>query len=166
MIREATAKQPDAAHLLVQRAMALEYALHSAHAGRTKIRGELNQLRSTSSSSFLASPGAWEKMPVANLRWVWHGLRQTRLPTTQCIEFLQRDDALHIISLLFMYLRALETIVPRLEQTRPQLLIVWSRVLRSSCPRPTNHSKIWLLRPIPRGQDVFATPSDTFQMLL
>ena len=47
MIREATAKQPDAVYLLVQRAMGLEYALQAAHSETVKIQGELNQLRST-----------------------------------------------------------------------------------------------------------------------
>jgi len=66
MMREATAKQPDAVYLLVQRAMGLEYALQAAHSETAKIQGELNQLRSTSSSSFLANPNAWGKMPTSN----------------------------------------------------------------------------------------------------
>ena len=66
MMREATAKQPDAVYLLVQRAMGLEYALQAAHAETAKIQGELNQLRSTSSGSFLANPNAWGQMPTAN----------------------------------------------------------------------------------------------------
>ena len=66
MIREATSKQPDAVYLLVQRAMGLEYALQAAHSETAKIRGELNQLRSTSSGSFLANPNAWGKMPTSN----------------------------------------------------------------------------------------------------
>lgn len=65
MIRETTAKQTDAVYLLVQCAMVLEYALQAAHAEWGKIRGELNQLRSTSSGSFLANPNAWGKMLVA-----------------------------------------------------------------------------------------------------
>ena len=66
MMREATAKQPDAVYLLVQRAMGLEYALQVAHSEAEKIQGELNQLRSTSSGSFLANPNAWGKMPTSN----------------------------------------------------------------------------------------------------
>ena len=66
MMREATAKQPDAVYLLVQRAMGLEYALQAAHAETAKIQGELNQLRSTSSGSFLANQNAWGKMPTSN----------------------------------------------------------------------------------------------------
>jgi uncharacterized protein len=66
MMREATAKQPDAVYLLVQRAMGLEYALQAAHSEAAKIQGELNQLRSTSSGSFLANPNAWGKMPTSN----------------------------------------------------------------------------------------------------
>ena len=38
MIREATAKQPDAVYLLVQRAMGLEYALQVAHSEAEKYR--------------------------------------------------------------------------------------------------------------------------------
>ncbi len=67
MIREATAKQPDAVYLLVQRAMGLEYALQAAHSETVKIQGELNQLRSTSGGSFLANPNAWGKMPTSNV---------------------------------------------------------------------------------------------------
>jgi uncharacterized protein len=66
MIREATSMQPDAVYLLVQRAMGLEYALQAAHSETAKIRGELNQLRFTSSGSFLANPNAWGKMPTSN----------------------------------------------------------------------------------------------------
>ena len=66
MIREATSKQPDAVYLLVQRAMGLEYALQAAHSETAKIQWELNQLRSTSSGSFLANPNAWGKMPTSN----------------------------------------------------------------------------------------------------
>jgi hypothetical protein len=66
MMREATAKQPDAVYLLVQRAMGLEYALQAAHSETAKIQGELNQLRSTSSGSFLANPNAWGKTPTSN----------------------------------------------------------------------------------------------------
>ena len=67
MMREATAKQPDAVYLLVQRAMGLEYALQAAHSETVKIQGELNQLRSTSGGSFLANPNAWGKMPTSNV---------------------------------------------------------------------------------------------------
>ena len=102
MIRETTAQQTDAVYLLVQCAMVLEYALQAAHAEWAKMRAELNQLRSTSSGSLMRVRTRGEKCWSPARTGVWHGLRQTRLPTTQCIEFLNRDDALHIISLLFV----------------------------------------------------------------
>lgn len=49
LIREAVARQPDAAYLLVQRAMGLEYALQAAQ----------EQLRSNTRSGFLDSPNSW-----------------------------------------------------------------------------------------------------------
>ena len=49
LIRDAVARQPDAAYLLVQRAMGLEYALQAAQ----------EQLRSNTRSGFLDSPNSW-----------------------------------------------------------------------------------------------------------
>ena len=66
LIREASAKQPDTAYLLVQRSMGLEYALQAANAETARIQGELNQLRSTSSNSFLNNANAWGKLPKTN----------------------------------------------------------------------------------------------------
>ncbi len=66
LIREASAKQPDTAYLLVQRSMGLEYALQAANAETARIQGELNQLRSTSSNSFLNNANAWGKLPTTN----------------------------------------------------------------------------------------------------
>ena len=66
LIREASAKQPDIAYLLVQRYIGLEYALQAANAETARIQGELNQLRSTSSNSFLNNANAWGKLPNTN----------------------------------------------------------------------------------------------------
>ena len=66
LIREASAKQPDTAYLLVQRSMGLEYALQAANAETARIQGELNQLRSTSNSSFLKNANIWGKLPTTN----------------------------------------------------------------------------------------------------
>ena len=66
LIREASAKQPDTAYLLVQRSMGLEYALQAANAETARIQGELNQLRSTSSNSFLNNANAWGKLTTTN----------------------------------------------------------------------------------------------------
>ena len=66
LIREASAKQPDIAYLLVQRYIGLEYALQAANAETARIQGELNQLRSTSSNSFLNNANAWGKLPTTN----------------------------------------------------------------------------------------------------
>ena len=66
LIREASAKQPDTAYLLVQRSMGLEYALQAANAETARIQGELNQLRSTSNSSFLKNANTWGKLPTTN----------------------------------------------------------------------------------------------------
>jgi hypothetical protein len=59
LIREAVARQPDAAYLLVQRAMGLEYALQAAQAQAAKLQAELDQSRSNAPSSFLDSPNSW-----------------------------------------------------------------------------------------------------------
>ena len=66
LIREASAKQSDTAYVLVQRSMGLEYALQAANAETARIQGELNQLRSTSSNSFLNNANAWGKLPTTN----------------------------------------------------------------------------------------------------
>ncbi|NTV10744.1 MAG: DUF2076 family protein [Zoogloea sp.] len=58
LIRQACASQPDAAYLLVQRALLLEGALQDAQAQAARLQGELNQLRAGSSGGFL-DMGGW-----------------------------------------------------------------------------------------------------------
>ena len=66
LIRAALTRQPDAAYLLVQRAMGLDYALQVALSQAAKLQTELDQLRSTSKSSFLDSTNAWGRpIPAA-----------------------------------------------------------------------------------------------------
>jgi hypothetical protein len=65
LIREASSRQPDAAYLLVQRAMGLDYALQAALAQTAKLQAELDQLRSGTRSSFLDNANAWGRaMPA------------------------------------------------------------------------------------------------------
>jgi hypothetical protein len=65
LIRDASARQPDAAYLLVQRAMGLDYALQAAQAQAAKLQAELDQLRPGARSSFLDTSNAWGRpMPA------------------------------------------------------------------------------------------------------
>jgi hypothetical protein len=67
LIREAVSRQPDAAYLLVQRAMQLEQLLEGAEARAQKLQAELDQARSGSgapSGGFLSDP-AWGSRPGA-----------------------------------------------------------------------------------------------------
>jgi hypothetical protein len=65
LIREASGRQPDAAYLLVQRAMGLDYALQAALAQAAKLQTELDQLRSGTRSSCLDTGNAWGRsMPA------------------------------------------------------------------------------------------------------
>ena len=65
LIREAAARQPDAAYLLVQRAMGLDYALQATQAHAAKLQAELDQLRSGARSGFLDTSNAWGRpMPA------------------------------------------------------------------------------------------------------
>ena len=59
LIREACARQPAAAYLLVQRAMQLEAGLLAAQAQCAQLQAELEKSRSISSSSFLNDASAW-----------------------------------------------------------------------------------------------------------
>ena len=61
MIREASARQPEASYLLVQRAMGLDLALQAAQAQITKLQTELDAARSPApvATGFLDSPNAW-----------------------------------------------------------------------------------------------------------
>lgn len=65
LIREASARQSDAAYLLVQRAMGLDYALQATQAQVTKLQAELDQSRPPARSSFLDTSNAWGRpMPA------------------------------------------------------------------------------------------------------
>lgn len=61
MIATALAKQPDAAYLLVQRALLLDQALASAKAQISSLQNELQAVRSSNNagSSFFDSPNTW-----------------------------------------------------------------------------------------------------------
>jgi len=62
LIRETVARQPDAAYLLVQRALQLEQLLQASQEDVRKLEAELDQARAGSTSSggrFLGDPNAW-----------------------------------------------------------------------------------------------------------
>lgn len=59
MIAEAVAKQPDAAYLLVQRAMLLDQALASAKAQIASLQNQLQAAQGARSNSFLDAPNTW-----------------------------------------------------------------------------------------------------------
>ena len=59
LIRDASARQPDAAYLLVQRAMQLEQALQIVQSQANKLQAEMEQLRSGTRSGFLDQGNTW-----------------------------------------------------------------------------------------------------------
>jgi len=59
LIRDAAARQPDAAYLLVQRAMQLEQALQTVQSQASKLQAEMEQLRAGSRSGFLEQANSW-----------------------------------------------------------------------------------------------------------
>ena len=59
LINTACAKQPDAAYLLVQRAMQLDYALQASQAQSAKLQAQVDQARGGASAGFLDNPNAW-----------------------------------------------------------------------------------------------------------
>ena len=59
LIRDAAARQPDAAYLLVQRAMQLEQALQIVQSQANRLQAELEQMRSGARSGFLDQANAW-----------------------------------------------------------------------------------------------------------
>ena len=65
LIRDAVARQPDAAYLLVQRALQLDQAFQAAQAQATQLQSELDRTR-TSGASFLNDPNAWGSRPQAS----------------------------------------------------------------------------------------------------
>jgi uncharacterized protein len=64
LIKEGVARQPDAAYLLVQRALQLEQALQATQAQAQKLQADLDQLRPASRGGFLSDP-AWGSQPTA-----------------------------------------------------------------------------------------------------
>ena len=65
LIREACARQPDAAYLLVQRAMQLEYALQTLKVRLDQAEAELARARAGTQTSFLNDVNAWGKPATA-----------------------------------------------------------------------------------------------------
>ena len=59
LIREASARQPDAAYLLVQRAIQLEQLLQASQTENRRLAAELDQARSGSRGGFLNDTYAW-----------------------------------------------------------------------------------------------------------
>ena len=66
LIREAVARQPDAAYLLVQRAMGLEYALQALQAQTVKLQAELDQARPAARAGFMDGANAWGRAAPAS----------------------------------------------------------------------------------------------------
>jgi len=72
LIQEACARQPDAAYLLVQRALQLDQAFQASQAEVLKLQTELDKARtsagaSASSGGFLSDPNAWGSTPRASV---------------------------------------------------------------------------------------------------
>jgi hypothetical protein len=65
LISEAVARQPDAAYLLVQRALQLDQAFQATQAQVTKLQSELDQSRTGTSGGFLNDANAWGSRPAA-----------------------------------------------------------------------------------------------------
>lgn len=61
LIRDASARQPDSAYLLVQRAMGLDLALQAAQGQIAKLQADLNAAKAPApvSSGFLDNPNVW-----------------------------------------------------------------------------------------------------------
>lgn len=72
LIAEAVARQPDAAYLLVQRAMLLDHALASAQAQVASLQGQLaaaqaNAGNGAGNGSFISAQNAWGNTPVQQM---------------------------------------------------------------------------------------------------
>ena len=67
LIREAVARQPDAAYLLVQRALQLDQAFQATQAEVSKLQGELDRSRGNAGGGggFLDDKYAWGSRPAA-----------------------------------------------------------------------------------------------------
>ncbi|MDB5761852.1 MAG: putative transrane protein [Herminiimonas sp.] len=64
LIGSAVAQQPDAAYLLVQRALLMEHALNAAKAQIAALQNQLQAAQSSGSSGFLDSANAWGNSPA------------------------------------------------------------------------------------------------------
>lgn len=66
LIRDVAARQPDAAYLLVQRAMGLDLALQAAQGQIAKLQADLNAAKAPApaSTGFLDNPNAWGRQAV------------------------------------------------------------------------------------------------------
>lgn len=64
LIRNACAKQPDAAYLLVQRTLQLEQLLQASQAQVQKMQADQHRAGSGSSGGFLNDPNAWGSRPA------------------------------------------------------------------------------------------------------
>jgi hypothetical protein len=65
LIGAACARQPDAAYLLVQRAIQLEHALQATQSQVTKLQAELEQVRGGTSTGFLDNANTWGRAAPA-----------------------------------------------------------------------------------------------------
>jgi hypothetical protein len=66
LIRDASARQPDASYLLVQRTLQLEQLLQASQAQVQKLQADLDQASAgTRSGGFLNDPNAWGSRPTA-----------------------------------------------------------------------------------------------------
>jgi len=64
LIRDAAARQPDAAYLLVQRTMQLEQAVQIVQSQASKLQAEMEQMRSGTRSGFLDQGNTWGRPAV------------------------------------------------------------------------------------------------------
>ena len=78
LIRDAAARQPDAAYLLVQRAMQLEQALQMVQSQASKLQAEMEQMRAGTRSGFLDQGNSWGR--AAAVQAAPGALAQSRVP--------------------------------------------------------------------------------------
>ena len=67
LIGAACTRQPDAAYLLVQRAIQLEHALQATQSQVTKLQAELEQVRGGTSAGFLDNANTWGRAAPATV---------------------------------------------------------------------------------------------------
>lgn len=82
LIREATALQPDAAYLLVQRALLLEHALNTAKARNDELQAQLQNNQSGQRGGFLGND-PWAQQTSQASQATVSGNRQTPQPAPQ-----------------------------------------------------------------------------------